>query len=263
MLALGGLWSCVAGAADSPARWTVEILERFPHDENAFTQGLVWDDGTLLESTGLYGSSTIRRVDPRSGRVLDRDDVDAGLFAEGIASLDGRLVQLTWRSGLGLVRDPTSLTILETWFYDGEGWGLATHESQWVSSDGSETLTFRDAESFAPVRTVRVTGPRGPVRGLNELEVVDGKVWANVFGLDEIVAVDPDTGRVTDVVDASGLRADGGAGPGGEVLNGIAWDGESWWMTGKLWPWIYRVRLVATEDSGNSADPRTSTRSRR
>jgi len=224
----------------------LEIVAEHPHDPRAFTQGLVWHEGSLYESTGLYGSSSLRRVDPETGDVHFARPVDGQFFAEGLARVRERLYQLTWQAGVAFVYDLGTFDVVDQLSYSGEGWGLAWDGEAFVMSDGSNELVWRGPADFSELRRVRVELAGRPLKQLNELEWAEGAVWANVLSQDRIVRIDPTSGRVTGVVDASGLltprerlRAD--------VLNGIAWDpeSESFWITGKLWPKIFQVRFVA------------------
>lgn len=226
-------------------RLAVRVVAEYPHDRGAFTQGLLWDDGRLWESTGQYGQSSLREVDPTTGRVLRQIDVDPGLFAEGLALVEGRLIQLTWQSGLALVWDRETLGPAGHFTYGGQGWGLARDGRRLVMSDGSSRLTFRDANSFAETGSLEVTLDGVPLRNLNELEVVDGWIYANVWKDERIVRIDPETGKVRAVIDASGLLSPMER-PGADVLNGIAYDPESktFWITGKLWPTMFQVEFV-------------------
>lgn len=230
-------------------RLTVEVLAEHPHDPGAFTQGLLWHGGALYESTGQYGSSTLRRVDPATGTVLFQYDLDPGLFGEGLALVDGRLVMLTWQAGLALVFERQGFVPVDELTYTGEGWGLAWDGSRLVMSDGSSRLAFRDPHTFEVLSTVDVTLDGQPLGHLNELEVVDGRIWANVWQEDRIVRIHPETGKVTAVVDASPLRR-ALLRPRVDVLNGIAYDPESktFWLTGKLWPSIFQVVFAPAAD---------------
>ncbi len=239
-----------------PARpLRAEIVGRLPHDSAAFTQGLVFVGRRLYESTGLYGASTIRELDPRTGRVLRRRALPERLFGEGLAAVDGRLVQLTWRERVAQVWDARTLRRTHGLRYAGEGWGLCFDGRRLVQSDGTSRLTFRDPGTFAVLGRIAVTVageprtllglPPGPVLELNELECHGGRVYANVWQTDAIVVIDPATGGVEAVIDGSGLpRPSRDASD--DVLNGIAFDPvrRVFLLTGKRWPWIYRVRLV-------------------
>lgn len=227
-------------------RLKVRVIETYPHDRDAFTQGLLWHDGAVYESTGRYGKSSLRKVRLQDGEVLDERALDPAYFAEGLARVDDRLVQLTWHSGVAFVADLDTLAPENMLRYPGEGWGLCYDGSELVMSDGSSILEFRDPASMALLREVTVTLDGRPVRRLNELECVDGVVYANIWKSDDILRIEPATGRVTAVIDASGLltrleslRAD--------VLNGIAYRPESktFLVTGKLWPHLFEVELVS------------------
>ena len=221
------------------------VVATSPHDPDAFTQGLELVDGRLVETTGGYGESDIREVDRSTGRVLRSSPLEATWFGEGMTAIaDGRAVQLTWKAGRAVVWDLASLTAVDMWTYGGQGWGLCLlDEGTLAMSDGSSYLTFREADGLARVGEVQVLLDGRPVERLNELECVDGTVWANVWQTDDIVAVDPTTGRVTGVVDASGLLADRSSLGPEDVLNGIAHDAHSghFLLTGKRWPVLFEV----------------------
>ncbi len=230
------------------ARWTVEILERRPHDPDAFTQGLEMADGALYESTGLYGRSSLRRVDPATGAVTAEAAVADDLFAEGLTVVDDRIVQLTWKAGRALVYDRTTLGLVGEFAYEGEGWGLCRSGGELVMSDGSDRLARRDPESFELIGTVAVASAGVAVDRLNELECLDGLVIANVWQTSELLVIDIADGRVAAVIDGQPLIDDvvTAADPGAiDVLNGVAaLDDGTFLMTGKLWPLMYRVRVV-------------------
>lgn len=231
-------------ATETPARLRVEILEVLPHDRAAFTQGLLWDRGLLLESTGLHGRSSLREVEPRSGTVRRRVDLDARYFGEGLAKVSDRIIQLTWQSGVAFVYDSFSFREIERFRYEGEGWGLCFDGDALVMSDGSARLTFRDPTTFAVLRTLDVRRGGRPQPQLNELECVGEAIYANVFLTDEIVVIDRASGAVTAVVDASGLLS-APERAAADVLNGIAHDAATgdFYITGKLWPKLFRVRF--------------------
>ncbi len=223
-------------------RLSIKVLAVYPHDPGAFTQGLVWDGGVLYESTGLYGKSSLRRAEPMSGEVLDRRQVDPNLFSEGLAMVGDRLLQLTWHAGIVLVYDLATLELIDEYGFNGQGWGLAYDGRRLVMSDGTHRLTFRDPGDFRWRSTLEVTLAGRPVNQLNELEFAEGDLYANVWGEDRIVRIDPDSGEIDAVVDASGLlspdekaRVD--------VLNGIAYDpvSKTFWLTGKFWTKMFQV----------------------
>lgn len=223
----------------------IEVLASFPHDPTAFTQGLLFHNGELYESTGLWGRSSLRRTLPDSGVAVARHDLERQYFGEGLALVGERLVQLTWKSGVALVYDRESLVMVDQWGYNGEGWGLAYDGERFIMSDGSSRLTYRSPEDFRWLETVEVTSEGRPLAKINELEYVDGKLYGNVWGEDRIVRLDPRTG----IVDAS-IKVENLLTPSEsrmvDVLNGIAYDSESetFWLTGKLWPRMFQVRFV-------------------
>lgn len=224
----------------------VEVLREFSHEQDAYTQGLVWWNDQLFESTGRIGDSTLRRLDPQTGEVLQRIDIARQYFGEGLALVDERLIMLTWRAERAFTFDRESFEALDTYRYRGEGWGLCLDGDRLVMSDGSDRLTFRDPVTFAPIGEQRVTLRGEPLAKLNELECVDGTIYANVWEDDFLVRIDPESGRVTDVIDAAGLlRGDDLV--GSEVLNGIAYnpDADTFYITGKWWPKMFEVQFVA------------------
>ncbi|MGB3542810.1 glutaminyl-peptide cyclotransferase [Rubrivirga sp.] len=220
------------------------VVARYPHDPSAFTQGLLIEDDELWESTGLYGESTLRRVDLESGRVLDSLSLGEAYFGEGLAALDGRLYQLTWKEGTTFVYDAETMAPLDTLGLWGEGWGLAEDSSQLIWSDGSDRLRWIDPASWSVTREVSVRDQGQPVRGLNELEVVDGLVYANIWGTGRIAVIDPADGRVARWLDFTSLDLQH-RGAGADVMNGIAHDPATnrLLLTGKLWPTVYAVEV--------------------
>jgi glutaminyl-peptide cyclotransferase len=235
-----------APAGAIPAAYTVEVVERNPHDRGAFTQGLLHAGGLLYEGTGEYGASRIRLVEPESGDVLAEQSLPESMFGEGVAAHDSRLYQLTWREEEVLVRDRCTLREIERLTYDGEGWGLTGDGRVLWRSDGSSTLSAHDPDTFASVGTLDVRDRGAPVDMLNELELVDGQILANVWKTPWIAHIDPATGEVTGWIDASPLVGEVGSSDPEEVLNGIAVDEESGrlWLTGKRWPTVFEVRIV-------------------
>ncbi|MBK6769981.1 MAG: glutaminyl-peptide cyclotransferase [Ardenticatenales bacterium] len=238
-----------AGTAPPANRLVPIVLAAYPHDPGAFTQGLLLDGDTLFESTGLEGQSTLREVELESGSVVRRYDVPPDVFAEGLALVDDTLYQLSWQEERAFAYDRSTFALKKELSYDGEGWGLCHDGQQLVMSDGSDHLTFRDPASFAPTGNVAVTLDGTALPMLNELECVGDRVYANVWQTNLIVAIDPSDGRVTDVIDASSLQhelTDRDVTLPIDVLNGIAFDpaDETFLLTGKLWPKIFRVRFA-------------------
>ncbi len=228
-----------------------QVVSRRAHDTGAFTQGLQLDDqGRLFESTGRYGASTLREVDAATGRVLRRLELPAEWFGEGLTLVGDDLVQLTWKEEIATRRDADTFALLDTYAYEGEGWGICFDGRRFVMSDGSDQLTFRDADTFGVIGSVTVSLDGTALPQLNELECVDGSVWANVWLSDDIVRIDPSSGRVTGRLDLSGIvephprEADSDA-----VLNGIAWDASAntFLVTGKRWPELVEIRLIKPE----------------
>ncbi|MGB5810916.1 MAG: glutaminyl-peptide cyclotransferase [Polyangiales bacterium] len=224
---------------------TARVLRRYPHDPGAFTQGLLWTEGSLYESTGQYGQSTVRRVRLEDGRVLDERRLDRRFFGEGLARVNQDLIQLTWREGVAIVSGVDNLRERRTMNYAGEGWGLCYDGESLVMSNGSSTLTFRDPDSMQIVRHVNVRLEGRAVSKLNELECVDGQIYANVWRRHEILRIDPTDGRVTGVIDARGLLSEEES-RSADVLNGIAFrpDSKTFLVTGKYWPTLFEVEFV-------------------
>lgn len=231
------------------ARLIPEVQATIPHDSDAFTQGLLMEDGRLYESTGRYGESTLRELDPSTGAVIRAQANDESVFAEGLELVDDRLVQLTWREEIAFVWEAETFELIDAFSYTGEGWGLCLDGDRLVMSDGSDVLTFRDPETFEPTGAVAVTADGEPVSNLNELECFDGLVMANVWKTNTIVIIDPAGGRVVAEVDATSLVVDAVAAAGDDeldVLNGVAYDEltGTFYVTGKDWPTMYQVRFV-------------------
>ena len=222
-----------------------EVVNSFPHDPTAFLQGLVWHDGFLYESTGLEGKSTLRRVEFPSGKVIKMARLDPDLFGEGLALVGDRLIQLTWTTGRGLVYDRESFGKLGEFTYDTEGWGLAFDGRNLIMSDGSNVLTYLDPQSFKPVKKLSVTMNGRPAHQLNELEFIEGEIWANVWQSDLILRIDPASGRVASYLDLKNLLPAQMRRGGEDVLNGIAYDPaqKRIFVSGKLWPRLFEIRL--------------------
>ncbi|MFC4947417.1 glutaminyl-peptide cyclotransferase [Pseudonocardia sp. GCM10023141] len=239
-----------AAAAPAPSTlpvWHPQVLAQLPHDRGAFTEGLEVVPGSagaqLYESTGLAGQSQLREVDTATGTVTRSVPLPGDVFGEGLTVVGPRIWQLTWRDGVALEWDRASFTLLRQVPITGEGWGLCLDGNRLVRSDGTDTLHFHDPATFAETGTVAVTLDGAPVPELNELECVAGQVWANVWKTERLVRIDPATGHVTAVVDATGLL-DPAQRAGTDVMNGIAaLGGDEYLLTGKYWPVTFRVRL--------------------
>ncbi|MBS0660884.1 MAG: glutaminyl-peptide cyclotransferase [Verrucomicrobia bacterium] len=230
-----------------PVAYTYEVVTSYAHDPQAFTQGLIWQDGAFLESTGLNGQSTLRRVEAATGKVLQSVPVEAEYFAEGMTVLGPRVYQLTWQHQKGFIYDLATFQRVGEFRYAGEGWGLTTDGKSLILSDGSAQLRFLDPQTFAVQRTVSVSVNGRPVDKLNELEFIKGEIFANVWMTDFVVRIDPADGSVTGIVDLSGLLPVVARPPEADVLNGIAYDAEKdrIFVTGKKWDRVFEIRLKA------------------
>lgn len=225
-------------------RYTYSVVNVYPHDTNAFTEGLVFDNGFLYESTGLYGNSSLRRVDLETGAILQILNLKPQYFGEGIAIVGDKIVQLTWQSHEGFVYDKASFDLLQEFQYPTEGWGLTYDGSRLIMSDGTANLYFLDPVTFQRIGQVTVHDA-GPVTELNELEYINGAVYANIWMEEKIAVINPQTGVVTAWIDLTGIPDSKNQDPN-NVLNGIAYDagGDRLFVTGKMWPHIFQIKLV-------------------
>ena len=225
--------------------YDLEVVAEYPHDTGSYTQGLFFNEGQMYESTGLHGKSTFRKVDLDSGKALEKLDFDKQYFVEGSVMWEDNLYILTWESRLAFIYDANTLEYKSTWKYPREGWGITTDGKHLIASDGSANLYFMDG-NFAQKKKVLVTIEGRPVRFLNELEYIDGKIWANVYTSDEIVIINPKDGKIEGVIDCRGLLPKQLRTPDTDVLNGIAYDDEDGkiYLTGKNWPKLYEVKLI-------------------
>ena len=225
--------------------YKLEVVAEYPHDTGSYTQGLFFHDGQMYESTGLHGKSTFRKVDVETGEALEKLNFDKKYFVEGSVIWNGNLYILTWESRVAFIYDAETLEYKSSWKYPREGWGITTDGKHLIASDGTANLYFMD-ENFAQKKKVLVTIDDRPVRFLNELEYIDGKIWANVYTADEIVIINPKDGRVEGVIDCRGLLPKELRTPDTDVLNGIAYDEKTGkiYLTGKNWPKIYEIKLT-------------------
>jgi glutamine cyclotransferase len=231
----------------APQQWTASIVQSFPHNPLSFTQGLEFSNGELFESTGdpnHDGSTIVSKVNLKTGATIEKNGLDANYFGEGITILNNKVYQITWREQKCFVYDSKSLQLkLKDFTYTGEGWGLCNDGKSIIMSDGTERITFRNPETFQIERTIEVYDQVGPRAKLNELEYVDGKIYANVWMLDLILVIDPNTGKVIAEIDAASVSAEGkGA---GDVLNGIAFNPatKKIYLTGKYWSKLFEVKI--------------------
>lgn len=223
-----------------------EVINIYPHDPAAFTQGLIYKGGFLYESTGHYGHSSLRKVDLITGKIIEERTLDRKFFAEGLASFEQNLVQLSWKSGTAFIYKIDNFDLIKTVNYPGEGWGLTTYNTQLIMSDGSPVLRFLDPVTFNESRRLSVSRSGCPVTNINELEMVKGNIFANVWLTNRIVIISPQTGQVVGVVRLAGLLNKYAPGVRANVLNGIAYDpeGDRLFVTGKLWPKLFEIRLI-------------------
>ncbi len=223
-----------------------QLVHVFPHDPDAFTQGLVFHDGKLLESTGEEGRSSLRRVELETGKVLQKVDVPEPYFAEGITLLKGKIYQLTWQHEVGFIYDAWTFEKIGKFNYQGEGWGLANDGQSLILSDGSNRIRFLDPDNFQVRKTIAVVDGTSPVQEINELEYVQGEIYANIWHANRIARIDPQTGRIVGWIDLTGLLAPGEVHDEEAVLNGVAYDetNSRLFVTGKLWPKLFEIRLM-------------------
>lgn len=236
------LFSC----ADARVKlYTLEVVAEYPHDTEAYTQGLFFHEGQLYESTGLNGKSSFRKVDLSTGKALEKLNFDRKYFIEGSVIWNDNLYILTWESRMAFVYDARTLEYKSSWKYPREGWGITTDRKHLIASDGSANLYFMN-ENFAQMKKILVTIDGKPVRFLNELEYIDGKIWANVYTSDEIVIINPKDGKIEGVIDCRGLLPSSLRSSSTDVLNGIAYNAKDGkiYLTGKNWPRMYEIRIV-------------------
>lgn len=246
------LFTCVALclhglAASSPTPLlTFKVVHEYPHDPKAFTQGLIYLDGALYESTGLNGHSSLRKVQLETGKVLKEYDLPDNYFAEGLTSWNRTLVQLTWMAHVAFVYNRSDFKTERQFSYEGEGWGLTGDGRHLIMSDGSDSLRYLDPGSFRVIKTLKVTDGSEALRNINELEYIRGMIYANIWQTDEIAEISPETGKVAAWIDLGGLLSAADRAVPTDVLNGIAYDPETGrlFVTGKLWPKLFEIKLV-------------------
>jgi glutamine cyclotransferase len=236
------------------AQDTYKIVHTYPHDAQAFTQGLIYLDGHLYESTGINGQSSLRMEDLDSGRILQLQAVPEKYFAEGLAAWGSTLIQLTWQSHLALVYDRFSFRLLRTLRYDGEGWGLTSGGKSLILSDGTSTLRFLDPTTFHVERRITVKDHGNRIDQLNELEYIHGEIYANVWHTDRIARISPLNGKVLGWIDLTGLLPASQRSNPEAVLNGIAYDPahDRLFVTGKLWPSLFEIKVIPEQTKAAS-----------
>ncbi len=235
--------------ARPPAVIDYEVSQRWPHDRGAFTQGLIYRDGFLYESTGLNGRSSLRKVALETGEIVQHETVSKEYFAEGLTDWKNRLIQITWQSKTGFTYDLKSFKRDGQFSYTGEGWGITHDATRLIMSDGTSILRFLDPQTYQPIGTLEVTYQGKPLANLNELEFVRGRIFANVWQSNSIVVIDPANGRVTAQINLAGLLNAEDRSVAVDVLNGIAYDAkhDRLFVTGKLWPTVFEIKLKHTE----------------
>ncbi len=241
----------ISGCSDSEdsetlAAYTYQVIKTYPHNPNAFTQGLVFENGFLYEGTGLYGSSTLQKVELETGRILQTHNLPAEFFGEGITIYKDRIIQLTYRSNIGFIYDKNSLELLQSFNYPTEGWGITHDGDRLIMSDGSSTLYLWDPETLQQTGSIKVHDNDVPVSGLNELEYVKGQIFANVWPTERIAIIAPQTGQVTGWIYLQGLLSRQELNKPVDVLNGIAYDAaiDRLFITGKFWPKLFEIKIV-------------------
>lgn len=236
----------INNASQAVSAYSFRIVNTFPHDTGAFTQGLVLENGSLYEGTGLYGESSIRKVDLATGKVTQIFNLPAQYYGEGITIINNKIMQLTLESNKGFVYDKKSFNLLREFSYPNQGWGLTYDGNHLIMSDGTSTLYLLDPDNFKMTGQIEVRDQDVPLRMINELEYIEGKIYANIWKTDNVVIIDPASGRVTGRINLSGLLNKSDYGQFTDVLNGIAYDANSGHMfvTGKLWPKLFEIELV-------------------
>ena len=240
---------CCRAKSDTPNEPNVcgyKVLHTYPHDSKAFTQGLVFDNGVLYEGTGGYGTSTLRKVRLENAEALSLCRLPPEMFGEGITVFGDKIIQLTWKAKTGLVYDKKTFALIRTFNYETQGWGITHDNKRLIMSDGTQSITFLDPNTFKPTGRLTVHDNNIPLRGINELEYIEGKIYANIWPTDLIAVIAPDTGKVTGWINLEGLLGRGELEHRVDVLNGIAYDQKNkrLFVTGKLWPTLFQIELT-------------------
>jgi len=227
------------------------IINTYPHDKNAFTQGFVFENNTFYEGTGLYGQSSVRKVELKSGNILQIRNLSSRFFGEGLTVFENRIIQLTWKANTGFVYNKHTFEVINTFNYSTEGWGITHDGERLIMSDGTETLYFLDPESFEITDKIKVLNDSKPITKLNELEYINGEIYANVWQTNRIAVISPLTGEVTSWIELNGLLSKGDDNISAGVLNGIAYDevNNRLFVTGKLWPKIFEIELIPKKEA--------------
>ena len=231
---------------DNVTVYTYTVIHAYPHDREAYTQGLVFENGELFEGTGLRGRSSLRRVDLESGNILKSHELSDHFFGEGVTINGNKVIQLTWKSNVGFVYDKDTFGLVQQFNYSTEGWGITFDGMRLIMSDGTSTMHFLDPDTFEETGQIEVSDHQGPVMNLNELEYVQGEIFANVWGTDLIARIAPQTGQVIGWIELEGLLSPKDHREPVDVLNGIAYDAKNdrLFVTGKLWPLLFEIVLI-------------------
>jgi len=235
--------------------YSYQVLNTYPHDQSAFTEGLVFEEGFLYEGTGLYECSDLRRVELETGKLLQVRELPNQYFGEGITIYENKIIQLTWKSHLGFIYDKYNFELLQEFHYPNEGWGITYDGKSIIMSDGTSTLHFLDPETFEEISRIEVCENNIPVTKINELEYVQGEIFANIWLTDRIARINPLTGRITGWIDLKGILNREDCSEKVDVLNGIAYDEKNnrLWITGKFWPKLFEIELIKDESNQNGS----------
>ncbi|MBH15436.1 MAG: glutamine cyclotransferase, partial [Cytophagia bacterium] len=231
---------------NNPNKLKFKIKNIFPHDTDAYTQGLTFDKNRFFESTGRRGFSSLKEVELKSGKTIKKIDLDNKYFGEGITVFNDKIYQLTWEANLGFVYDKNSFEKIDEFKYNHEGWGITTYDNKLLISDGTETIYFIDPESYKLIKKIQVYNKNGPIKLINELENVKGKIFANIYGKEEIIIFNPETGIVESILDLNGIFNKKNYNKKFDVLNGVAYNSitNQLFVTGKLWPSIFEIEII-------------------